>query len=75
MADIVKSGDLSSGSSEGHTDVAIRDNSRRTQGFVKSSGGLYADSRGPFSPSKGRIGFKIRSTYRNGKLIAYAIDP
>ncbi|MBA7588159.1 hypothetical protein ES708_30209 [subsurface metagenome] len=38
-------GDLSSGSSEGHTDVAIRDGSRRTHGLVDSSGCLHAGNR------------------------------
>jgi hypothetical protein len=39
-------GDLSSGSSESHTDVAIRDGSRRTPGLVDSSGYLHTGSSG-----------------------------
>jgi hypothetical protein len=38
-------GDLSSDSSEGHTDVARRDESRRTPGLVNSSGCLHTGSR------------------------------
>ena len=38
-------GDLSSDSSEGHTDVARRDELRCTPGFIDSSGCLHAGSR------------------------------